>query len=137
MNTVPWTASDRRLLGLRLGAGAAVVVVAWFIASGKSEPADQIPYAALSVFGGLLGMYGVFAWVTRGRRLIGERARFLLGTAPPEEVDVASAETLVGGRDHTWYHRADCLLAVSRHWPAAARAVHEAAGRRPCPACKP
>lgn len=137
MNTVPWTAADRGLLGLRVGAGAAVVVVAWFVAAGKSDPADQIPYAALSVVGGLLGMYGVFAWVARGRRLVGDRARFLLGAAPAADVDVASAETLVGGRDHTWFHRADCLLAVSRQWPAADRAVHERTGRRPCPACKP
>ncbi|HEV7864315.1 MAG TPA: hypothetical protein VGR20_16525, partial [Acidimicrobiia bacterium] len=91
MSTVPWTGTDRHLLGLRLGAGAAVVVVAWFVASGKPEPADQIPFAALSVLGGLLGMYGVFAWVARGRRLVGERARFLLGVAPATDVDVASA----------------------------------------------
>jgi hypothetical protein len=137
MSTVPWTGTDRRLLGLRLGAGAAVVVVAWFVASGKSEPADQIPFGALSVLGGLLGMYGVFAWVARGRRLVGERARFLLGVAPATDVDVASAETLVAGREHAWFHRADCLLAASRQWPSADRTVHQRAGRRPCPACKP
>lgn len=137
MNTAPWTATDRRLLGLRLGTGAAVVVVAWFVAAGKSEPADQLPFAALSVLGGVLGTYGVMAWVTRGRRLVGERARFLLGVAPAADVDVASAELLVAGREHTWFHRADCLLAASRHWPSADRAVHERAGRRPCPACKP
>jgi hypothetical protein len=136
-STMPWTATDRRLLGLRLGAGAAVVVVTWFVASGKSELADQIPFAALSVLGGLLAMYGVLAWVARGRRLVGERARFLLGVAPDSDVDVASAETLVAGREHTWFHRADCLLATSRRWPSAERAVHERAGRRPCPACKP
>jgi hypothetical protein len=137
MSAVPWTATDRRLLGLRLGAGAAVVGVAWFVAAGRAEPADQIPFAALSVLGGLLGMYGVFAWVARGRRLVGERVRFLLGVAPDSDVDVASAETLVAGREHTWFHRADCLLAASRHWPSADRAGHERAGRRPCPACKP
>lgn len=137
MGTVLWTATDRRLLGLRLGAGAAVVVLSWFLASGKAEPADQIPFTALSVLGGLVGMYGVFAWVARGRRLVGERVRFLLGVAPDRDVDVASAGTLVAGGEHTWFHRADCLLAASRHWPPADRAVHERAGRRPCPACKP
>jgi hypothetical protein len=125
------------LLAVRLGAGSAVVIAAWFAAAGKADPADQIPFAALSVLGGLLGMYGVFAWVARGRRLVGQRARYLLGAAPATEVDVSSAETLVAGRDHTWFHRADCKLASSRNWPAAARSVHETAGRRPCPACKP
>ena len=137
MSTVPWTANDRRLLGVRLGAGAAVVAVTWFLASGEAEPADQISFASLSVLGGLLGMYGVFAWVARGRRLVGERARLLLGVAPTTDVDVASAETLVAGHEHAWFHRADCMLAVSRSWPAADRSVHENAGRRPCPACKP
>lgn len=137
MSTVPWTANDRRLLGVRLGGGVAVVMAAWFAASGKAEPADQIPFAALSVLGALLGMYGVFAWVARGRRLVGQRARYLLGAPPPTGVHVASAETLVAGRDHSWFHRADCKLAAPRRWPAAERSVHEAAGRRPCPACKP
>jgi len=137
MTTPPWTATDQRRLGVRLGAGAAVIALSWFAASGKSEPADQIPFAALSVLGALVGMYGVFAWVARGRRLVGERARFLLGAPPQTGLDVVSAETLVAGREHTWFHRADCLLAASRHCPPADRATHERAGRRPCPACKP
>ncbi len=74
MGTVPWTATARRLLGIRLGSSAAGIVVTWFLAAGKAEPDDQIPLAALSVLGGLVGMYGVFAWVARGRRLVGERA---------------------------------------------------------------
>ena len=137
MSTVPWTAHDRRLLAVRLGAGGAAVTVAWFLAAGKAEPDDQIPFAALSVLGALVGMHGVFAWVTRGRRLVGERARFLLGVAPAADVDVASAETLVAGPQHTWFHRADCMLAKSRGWPSADRAIHEKAGRQPCRACKP
>jgi hypothetical protein len=137
MSTVPWSANDRRLLAVRLGAGGAVVTVAWFAASGKAEPDDQIPFAALSVLGALLGMYGVFAWVARGRRLVGQRARFLLGVVSPRDVDVTTAETLVGGRQHAWFHRADCKLAAPRGWPAADRSAHEAAGRRPCPACRP
>ena len=137
MSTVPWTGTDRRLLAVRLGGGAAVVAVAWFVAAGKAEPDDQIPLAGLSVVGALVGMYGVFAWVARGRRLIGERARFLLGVAPTTGIGVSSATTLVAGRDQTWFHRADCMLAATRGWPAAGRAVHERAGRRPCPACKP
>jgi hypothetical protein len=137
MTTVPWSANDRRLLVTRLGAGAAVVGFAWFGAAGKADPADQIPFAALSVLGALVGMYAVFAWVARGRRCVGERARYLLGAAPSVDVDVASAETLVAGPGNSWFHRADCALAASRSWPAADRPSHDAAGRRPCPACRP
>jgi hypothetical protein len=137
VNALPWTARDRRLLVLRLAAGAVVVLAAWFLAAGEVDTADQMPFASLAVLGGLLGLYGIFGWVTQGRRRVGERARFLLGTTAPTNVDVASDETLVAGGTRHWFHRADCLLAASRDWPAAARTAHEAAGRRPCPACKP
>lgn len=137
MTTVPWTATDRRLLAVRLGAGATAITAAWFFAAGKADPADQIAFVGLALVGALLGMYGVFAWAARGRRFVGERARFLLGAAPAVNVDVASAETLVAGGSRAWFHRADCVLATSRGWPAAARSAHEGAGRRPCPACRP
>jgi hypothetical protein len=137
VNTVPWSAKDRRLLVLRLGAGAVVVLAAWFFAAGETDPADQIPFASLAILGALLGTWGVFSWVTQGRRLVGQRARFLLGAAPVTNIDLASAEVLVAGGSRHWFHRADCLLAASRGWPAASRSAHESAGRRPCPACKP
>jgi hypothetical protein len=137
VNTIPWSAKDRQLLVLRLGAGAVVVLAAWFFAAGETDPADQLPFLSLALLGALLGMWGVFSWVTRGRRLVGQRARFLLGAAPVTNIDLASAEVLVAGGARRWFHRADCLLAASRGWPAASRSAHESAGRRPCPACKP
>ena len=137
MNTIPWSAKDRQRLVLRLGAGAVVVLAAWFLAAGETDPADQLPFVSLALLGALLGMWGVFSWVTRGRRLVGQRARFLLGAAPVTNIDLASAEVLVAGGARHWFHRADCLLAASRGWPAASRSTHESAGRRPCPACKP
>ena len=136
-DAVLWSERDRRWLALRLVAGAVAVSAAWFLASGEADPERQLPFAALSVGGALLAMYGILAWVTSARRLIGERARRLLGAAPSADVDVASAETLVAGGDRQWFHRADCRLAASRQWPSAARADHERAGRRPCPACRP
>jgi hypothetical protein len=137
VNAIPWSAKDRQLLVLRLGAGAVVVLAAWFFAAGETDPADQLPFVSLALLGALLGMWGVFSWVTRGRRLVGQRARFLLGAAPVTNIDLASAEVLVAGGARHWFHRADCLLAASRGWPAASRSAHESAGRRPCPACKP
>jgi len=137
VSTVPWSVRDRRLLTLRVGAGAAVVLAAWFLAAGEADLADQLPFVTLAVIGALLGMWGIFGWVTQGRRLVGQRARFLLGAAPVTNVDLASAETLVAGGTRHWFHRADCRLAASRGWPAASRSAHEAAGRRACPACKP
>lgn len=138
MNAVVlWSAKDRRWLILRVAAGAVVVLAAWFFAAGETDPADQLRFASLSLLGALIGMYGIFSWVARGRRLVGQRTLFLLGAAPVTNVNVVSAGTLVAGGDRHWFHRADCLLAKSRNWPAASRSAHESAGRNPCPACKP
>ena len=132
-----WSARDRRLLVGRMALGAVLVAAAWWFAAGEADVADQLGFASLSVAGALVGMYGIFSWVSRGRRSVGRRAQRLLGSAPGANVAVASAETLVAGGDRHWFHRSDCLLAVARAWSPASRSDHERAGRRPCPACKP
>jgi len=132
-----WSARDRRWLLLLLLVGTLMVLGAWFFSAGEADPADQLPFASLAVLGSLIGMYGVFTWVAHGRRLVGQRTRLLLGVAPAVNVDLASAETLVGGGDRHWFHRSDCTLAKARNWPLAPRRDHEAAGRKPCPACRP
>ena len=87
--------------------------------------------------GGLVWLGGLCSWVARGRRQVGRRARVLLGEAPSASVAAVSADELVAGADRHWFHRADCLLARSRGWPASPRSEHERAGRQPCAACTP
>ena len=133
----PWSGRDRAFLAACLGVDAVVVILAWFLAAGRAEPGDQLVFVSLALAGAVVGIYGELAWVAQGRRRVGQRTRHLLGAAPTDNVDVASAETLVAGGDRHWFHRSDCLLAASRDWPAASRHTHEAAGRRPCAACRP
>jgi hypothetical protein len=133
----PWSARDRRLVLVWLAVGAILVVLSWFLAAGKADPADQLGYLSLAVVGGLMWLSGLLSGVARGRRQVGRRARMLLGPAPSASLAAVSAETLVAGGDRQWFHRADCLLARSRNWPTASRFEHEHAGRQPCPACNP
>lgn len=133
----PWSARDRRTILAWLIVGAALVGLAWFLAAGKDDPADQLGYLSLGVAGGLVWLCGLLTGVARGRRQVGWRARMLLGPAPSTNLTVVSADTLVAGGDRRWFHRADCLLARSRNWPTAARSEHQQAGRQPCPACNP
>jgi hypothetical protein len=47
------------------------------------------------------------------------------------------SETLVGGPDLRFYHRADCVMAADREWSAATSGEHDQAGRTPCGMCRP
>ena len=133
----PWSARDRRAVTGWLATGAVLIVAAWFFAAREVEPADQLVFLSLGVAGGLVSLGGLCSWVARGRRQVGRRARVLLGEAPSASVAAVSADELVAGADRHWFHRADCLLARSRGWPASPRSEHERAGRQPCPACTP
>ena len=133
----PWSVRDRRTVVAWLSIGAALVGLSWFLAAGRSDPADQLGPLSLGVAGGLVWLSGLLTGVARGRRQVGRRTRMLLGPAPSASLAAVSAETLVAGGERHWFHRADCLLARSRNWPAASRPDHEQAGRRPCPACNP
>jgi len=133
----PWSARDRRIVIGWLAVGATLVALAWFLAAGKADPADQLGSLSLGVAGGLVWLSGLLSGVARGRRQVGRRARLLLGPAPSTNLAAVSADTLVAGDERRWYHRADCLLAQRRNWTATARSEHERAGRRPCPACNP
>ena len=133
----PWSDRDRRIVVGWLVTGAALVALAWFLAAGKAEPADQLGPLSLGVAGGLVWLSGLLSGVARGRRQVGRRARMLLGPAPATNLAAVSADTLVAGDNRHWFHRADCLLARSRNWPPASRSAHEQANRQPCPACNP
>jgi hypothetical protein len=132
-----WTKRDATVLVGLLAVGAGLVVAAWFFAAGRADAGDQLVFVSLALVGTMVGTAGAVGWTVRGRRLINVRRSRLLGTAPPPAADGAAATALVAGPNGKWFHRADCLLALGRGWPTAARAQHERAGRLACPGCKP
>lgn len=139
-----WSGGAKVRMTASQGIGAASILVAWFLASGRPAEEDQLPLVALAIVGGLVALAGTFDWLLRGRRAVGRRTRFLLGvgTAVTTASDSPAAglptsQQLVAGDRRHFFHRADCPVVKGRGWPAASRLSHEAAGRRPCPGCDP
>lgn len=62
-------------------------------------------------------------------------ARKANGNSRPGKHARPSSETVVGGPDLRFYHRADCDMAADRDWSAAP--LGETAGRVPCGMCRP
>jgi hypothetical protein len=71
--SVPWRVGD--LLGLYAGAVAsgAMVVAAWWGASGSDRFPTQLGFADLGVAGIVVGATSAALWLASGRRAVGER----------------------------------------------------------------
>lgn len=132
-----WSRRDVLRMGTLAGGGCAIVALSWFFAAGEPDVQSQLVFVTLSVLGAAVVTAGAFAWVRSGRRMVARRIQRLLGAAPIDARTAAPAADLVAGPTAKWFHRADCLLVDGRGWPAFPRHTHEAAGRRPCPACAP
>jgi hypothetical protein len=128
--------------------GAAMCMVAWYLASRDSLWSSQVGPANLAVAGVVVAGYAQVAWLLRGRRAVGARARWLLllegedqdaGRSVVGRSDEASPDRdmLVAGPGLSYFHRPDCPLAAGRSWSGAVEAEQRAAGRAPCGVCHP
>src|SRR5438270_7617104 len=59
----PWSVRDRRTVVAWLSIGAALVGLSWFLAAGRSDPADQLGPLSLGVAGGLVWLSGLLTGV--------------------------------------------------------------------------
>jgi hypothetical protein len=132
-----WSKADTARLRTLAGAGAVVLGVSWFGASGQSDAGRQLVYVSLAVCGMFVGMAGVGGWLLGGRRTVRAQTRLLLGDAPaaPSTSAGPASGSFVAVPDAQWFHRADCLLVKDRTLAVSPRSDHEAAGRKACPAC--
>ena len=138
----PWRAEDAVRLVAVIALGMALCGLASVVASGRAAVGQQLPLVCLAVAGLVVIFYGQTAWLLRGRRAVGERARHLLGEGPtgragPGMAVRSSNDLLVAGQDLTRFHRAGCPLARGQGWAPAPRATHEASGKTACGVCRP
>jgi hypothetical protein len=141
-----WQRRDVLGSGFVAGAGVALCAAAWWIASGDEPFRHQLAMVGVSVIGLVLIFAAQAAWLLRGRAVVGERTRELLGgmrgqpaangpvvQAPP----ATTASEFVGGPGLRYYHRPDCAMAAGQGWAPTSRHQHEQDGRTPCRVCRP
>jgi hypothetical protein len=141
--SLPWRTMDRLVLGLTLGVGAALILVAWWGASGTPQSSTQTRWLGLGMVGNIVAGAGVTTSLMLGRRSVGMARRRLLSipvqaVGPPSGVAATTAASdLVAGARMTRYHRAGCPLADGKAVRRASADEHRAAGLVPCGLCRP
>jgi hypothetical protein len=136
----PWSTDDVLRAAGMVAAGGVMCVIAWATISARPRVGSQVGFVPLAVGGLVVAFLGQAAWLLRGRRALGERARMLLGAPPAagprRSTAIARATDLVAGEGLRWFHRADCPLAANQGF-AASHGEHTRAGRHPCRVCQP
>jgi hypothetical protein len=127
---------------ISIPAGAVVLAISWFVASGTASVRNQTTWMAIGVLAVVEIGLGSFGVLLVARRKIVRRCAELLdaidhqtelaarGAAPAASLPVA-----IDGSPR--YHASTCMLVVGKSARAAAGSVHQHAGRRPCEICQP
>ena len=137
-----------KALGTALSAGAAVMLFAWYRASGTVVVDDQVRWASVGLSGAMLvAVAGFVAVAVVHRRL---RLRFrcveaglapcldrMTGALAGGPVGSGNGATLVAAVNMVHYHRPDCPMVTGKAARPAPRGDHERAGRRTCAVCAP
>lgn len=133
----PWTRLDAATTALLIAVGALLWTIGWYRVANKPSMGDQIAPLNLTVVGLAVIGAGQVLWFLRGRRIIDERRRALLGDEPaPVAADAPADGELFTGA-YGLYHRQACAMVTDRDWAPTARVAHESAGRAPCGVCAP
>jgi hypothetical protein len=141
-STRPW-AFDHVV---RVAAGNAVALLlmatAWWQISALGIARDQLAWFVLSLAGLAVAGATNGIWLLRGQRAV-TGARTEMAGALAARRDAAAVPVPSNGHGLVTvpatarYHRVGCALVSGRAVEEAGRSAHEAAGRRPCEACRP
>lgn len=139
-----WSPDALARWGMTLATSFVLLVGGWFSTSGTGQYDEQVVGLAVAVGAVILAAGSGVSLVLKGRRAVGQRRLVLLGESPVRD-EVAKADVatevgvvaLVASSDRLRYHRADCVMARGRDYPAASGAQHESQGRLPCGVCRP
>src|SRR5947207_2668862 len=148
--SIPWRVDDLVVLYATTFAGAVMLLIAWWGASGTTQLGAQLAWVNVAVAGVILAGTGNAIWLLHGRRSVTLRRRrlvdegFSLGagarTHPVpsggSRVGAGPDAALVASPRMTRFHRQDCPLVAAKVVSAASRSSHERAGRRPCGVCR-
>ncbi|MGP3983149.1 hypothetical protein [Streptomyces sp. KR80] len=124
--TEPWRDGDVLTVAVTTLVEVALIVGAWFGASGTASAARQAAWLNLAVAGFAVSAGGLCLWLLRLRRAVGERRVALISLAPQEEpaparlprrpqasaATVSSQLVRAAGMDRL--HRRDCPLVAGK-----------------------
>jgi hypothetical protein len=140
MRDGPWTTADVTVLLGGDAAGLAVILLAWYEASGQRAPSGQTAWIAGGVAGIILAGLANASWLVRARRSIGARRAHALVSAEtrvarqPQPTTTTQVVRVPGARR---YHRPSCPLVVGKVATAVTPADEIASARQPCGVCAP
>lgn len=137
-------------LGAAISAGAALMVLAWYRASGTVAVEDQVRWASVGLAGAMLVAVAGFVAVAVAHRRLRLRFRSVEATLVPclarrgaaagssaHPTVTGNGVGLVAAPNMRHFHRPDCPLAAGKAARPASGADHERAGRRACAVCAP
>ena len=144
----PWSSEDViRWVGL-WAIGVIMLVIGWYLASGRSTFQSQLVPADIAIGGAILVCLANVLWLLNGRQAVGRRMQYLLGSvAEVVNVDLSTSSSststadgivrLVAGPGLHHFHRENCVMASGRDWPAFHAGDDGAIDRVPCSLCLP
>jgi len=140
--TRPWAPDHVVRFAVGNAVGLLLIAAGWWQISDLGVVRDQLAWFVVGLVG--LGVAGVTngVWLLRGQRAVtGARAEMAAALRAGREAAAAPAATnghgFVTVAATARYHRAGCALVEGRAVEQGGRSAHEAAGRRPCEACRP
>ena len=152
--TRPW--GGLQVVGVVTGNAVAIAMtlVAWWAASGTGKATEQIAFSSLALVGAVIALASNTWFLARGRQMVRVAQRavmaerrfvpFRSATVPPASNGSPDHRSQPAPSGHyltvpgtARYHRASCPLVAQKDSDAAARSVHEQAGRQACEVCEP
>ena len=139
--TRPWTPDHVVRFAVGNAVGLVLVAAGWWQMADLGVVRDQLTWFVVALAG--LGVAGVTngTWLLRGLRAVTAARAEMTDALASRRTAAAPVSTngagYVAAPATARYHRSGCALVAGRPVEAAGRARHEAAGRRPCEACRP
>ena len=139
--TRPWMPDHVVRFAVGNAVGLVLIAAGWWQLADLGIVRDQLAWFIVCLTG--LGVAGVTngIWLLRGQRAVTAARAEMAGALRSRREVIAPVSTngsgYVAAPATARYHRSGCVLVAGRAVEAAGRANHEAAGRRPCEACRP
>jgi hypothetical protein len=139
----PWAPDHVVRFAVGNAVGFLLIAVGWWQLADLGVVRDQLAWFVVALVG--LGVAGVTngIWLLRGQRAVTAARTEMADALRSRRAEAVAAPAATNGHGYVSapttarYHRVGCALVAGRAVESGGRPTHEAAGRRPCEACRP